>query len=70
MPPMLTLKAKAQYLTMEQWNEGLSPADESQLLSVGDKVQYMAHLAGGMVKVKLSSGECAVIHPGSTSELS
>jgi hypothetical protein len=38
-------------------------------LNPGDVVEYVAHVVGGMVKVKLPDGTKDVIHPGCTKEL-
>ena len=63
----LTIKQRCGYATMKQWREGGNlPA--SQIIVEGVKVQYVAHIPGGMVKVS-HNGKEVVIHPSATVEL-
>jgi hypothetical protein len=39
------------------------------ILNIGDKVEYLGHIPGGMVKIKLPHGETDIAHPGCFKEL-
>lgn len=63
----LTIKATCVYMTMHQWHND-KPAGARQTIRPGATVEYVAHVLGGMVKVR-HDGRDVVIHPGATEEL-
>lgn len=57
--------ATADYLSMTSDRDGI--AEDGRLIKAGTKVTYIAHVYGGMVRVRLDNaygptGEC-VMHP-------
>jgi hypothetical protein len=67
----LTITKPAHFYTLTQWARpgGVTTADANQVIPVGETVEYVAHMQGGMVKVK-HAGREVVIRPGCTKELS
>lgn len=64
----LTIKDRCYYATISQWQTGRDIRASSQVVVPGTKVQYIAHVPGGMVKAR-HNGQEIVIHPGATIEL-
>lgn len=48
-------------------NRGIT--EDGTYLEVGDKVRYLSHIPGGMVKIRLRDGTETVAHPLCFSEL-
>lgn len=65
----LTITKPTCYLTVEQWGDRKPLARPGQAIKPGTLVEYMAHMAGGMVKVR-HNDMVVIIHPGCTAELS
>lgn len=65
----LTIIRPCIYATLAEWGvTGLAPRI-SQVIRPGVKVDYVAHVIGGMVRVRYM-GLDVIIHPGATQELS
>lgn len=64
----LTIKRPMTYATEQQWDAPKYELNHEQTLPVGTKLEYVAHIPGGMVKAK-HDGQVIVIHPGCTEEL-
>lgn len=65
----LTITSRCFYFTTEQWEESDNPeAELTQLLEPGDRVEYVSHLIGGMIRVR-RNGKAIIINPSATKEL-
>lgn len=62
----LKLKSKAYYATLEQWEHNAAlDMRLPQVLPVGTEVDYVAHVVGGMLKVR-HNNQVVIIHPSAT----
>lgn len=64
----LTIAHEGYYATLTEWNSDSSDFDRSNVIPVGTKVVYQAHVLGGMVKVRYND-EFVIINPKCTVEL-
>jgi hypothetical protein len=63
----MTVTSQCSYVTEEQWARG-GDLPSGQVIVPGTVVKYVAHVVGGMVKVR-HNGAVVVIHPGATDKL-
>lgn len=60
----LTIKKVCHYVTLDQWRASPSPEpQDDQVFDIGEQVEYIGHVVGGMVKVCKPGHEPVIIHP-------
>lgn len=60
----ITIKKVCHYATLAQWNASPAPEpQDDQVFDIGEEVEYIAHVVGGMVKVRKPGHEPVIIHP-------
>lgn len=64
----ITTKERAAFATLDEWNDDYS-GEPAGRIEKGVAVEYVAHVPGGMVKVR-HNGQVVIMHPLSFAELS
>lgn len=54
---------------MEMTSDKPGGSEKGTKIPIGTKCTYEGHVPGGMVKIKLSSGEIEIVHPAIFPEL-